>query len=136
MNNSMNCIFCKIIAKEIPNHTVYEDDFVLAFLDIFPCAKGHTVVIPKKHVGSLTDLTAEESRLVYSGLDSAFRKVMSVLKPDGANIGINNGAAAGQAVPHVHWHIIPRYEGDGGGSMHSIVKNPGDTPVVEIAKLF
>jgi histidine triad (HIT) family protein len=61
---------------------------------------------------------------------------MSVLKPDGANIGINNGAAAGQAVPHVHWHIIPRYEGDGGGSMHSIVKNPGDTPVVEIAKLF
>lgn len=132
----MNCIFCKIIAKEIPNHTVYEDDFVLAFLDIFPCAKGHTVVIPKKHVENLTDLTAEESRLLSAGLDSAIRKVVAVLKPGGVNVGINNGAVAGQAVPHVHWHIIPRYEGDGGGSIHSIVKNPGDTGVQELAKLF
>ncbi len=132
----MNCIFCKIIAKEVPNYTVYEDEFVLAFLDVFPHAKGHTVVVPKKHVGSLVDLTAEESRKLMAGLDSAFRRVNTILKPDGVNIGINERAAAGQVVPHIHWHILPRYEGDGGGSVHSIIKNPGDIDVKELAKLF
>jgi histidine triad (HIT) family protein len=132
----MNCIFCKIIAKEVPNYTVYEDEFVLAFLDIFPHAKGHTVAVPKKHVESLVDLTAEESQKLMVGLDSAFRRVNTVLKPDGVNIGINERPAAGQVVPHIHWHILPRYEGDGGGSVHSIIKNPGSVEVKELAKLF
>ncbi len=132
----MNCIFCKIIAKEVPNYTVYEDEFVLAFLDVFPHAQGHTVVVPKKHVESLVDVTAEESRQLMAGLDSAFRRVNTILKPDGVNIGINERAAAGQVVPHIHWHILPRYEGDGGGSVHSIIKNPGNTAVKELAKLF
>ncbi len=132
----MNCIFCKIINKEVPNYTVYEDDFVLAFLDIFPHAKGHTVVVPKQHYANLWDMSVEEFQLMAAGLRAAAGRVQARLKPDGMNIGINNGEVAGQAVPHIHWHIIPRYEGDGGGSMHSIIKNAGDVGVKEIAEMF
>ncbi len=133
----MNCIFCKIINKEIPNYTVYEDDAVLAFLDIFPCSKGHTVVIPKQHHETLSEMSAETFQQLMAGLHMAMGRVQERLKPDGMSIGINNGKAAGQAVPHVHWHIIPRYDGDGGGSMHSIVKNSAAKEgVKEIAHLF
>ncbi len=132
----MDCIFCKIIAKEIPSHLVYEDDFVVAFLDKFPCAKGHTVVIPKQHFASLWEMNSEDSTRMGAALWTVAGRVQTKLKPDGMNIGLNNGKAAGQAVPHLHWHILPRYEGDGGGSIHSIVKNPGETEVKELAKLF
>ena len=132
----MDCLFCKIVAKEIPNYTVYEDNQVLAFLDIFPCAKGHTVVIPKQHYGSLWDMNTETFQLLAAGLRAAAGRVQARLKPDGMNIGINNEPVAGQAVPHAHWHILPRYLGDGGGSMHSIIKNPGDTHVKTLAELF
>ncbi|MBI5221423.1 MAG: HIT family protein [Candidatus Magasanikbacteria bacterium] len=132
----MNCIFCKILNKEIPNYTVYEDENVLAFLDIFPCAKGHTVVIPKKHFENLWDMNVENFQAVAAGLRAATGRVQARLKPDGMNIGINNGEVAGQAVPHVHWHIIPRYAGDGGGNMHSIIKNSGDQTPAELSELF
>ncbi len=132
----MDCLFCKIIAKQIPNYTVYEDDTVLAFLDIFPCSKGHTVVIPKVHYESLWNMNMETFQLLVAGLRAAAGLVEARLKPAGMNIGINNGEAAGQAVPHAHWHIIPRYEGDGGGSMHSIVKSKTPIDVKEIAALF
>ncbi len=132
----MNCIFCKIIAKEVPNYTVYEDESVLAFLDIFPCSKGHTVVIPKQHMESVLALSIAEYDKLLEGVRAAATRVQEILQPDGFNIGINERPAAGQAVPHIHWHIIPRYEGDGGGSMHSIVKNAGNSEVKEIAKMF
>lgn len=132
----MNCIFCKILNKEIPNYTVYEDENVLAFLDIFPCAKGHTVVIPKKHFESLLDMNVETFQAVSAGLRAAAGRVQACLLPDGMNIGLNNGEVAGQAVPHLHWHVIPRYKGDGGGSMHSIIKNPGDQSVEKVFQLF
>ncbi len=132
----MNCIFCKIIAKEIPNHTVYEDANVLAFLDIFPCSKGHTVVIPKRHAERMTDLSVTEQAAVMHGVSEVMKKIDAVLKPAGMNVGWNDRAAAGQAVPHVHVHIIPRYEGDGGGSMHSIVKSKEVGEVKSIAQLF
>ena len=132
----MDCLFCKIIAKKIPNYTVYEDENVLAFLDIFPCSKGHTVVIPKQHVESLFDVSMEEWDHLQRGVREAMRRVQQILQPDGFNIGINERPIAGQAVPHSHWHIIPRYEGDGGGSMHSIVKNVGGISVGDVAELF
>jgi len=132
----MNCIFCKIIAGEIPSHIVYQDENVFAFLDIHPCSKGHTVVIPKKHFGTLEEMGTNTFATFMLGLRAAQEKVQTVLKPDGVNIGINNGSAAGQAVPHAHWHIIPRYEGDGGGSMHSIVRSKDTGDVKEIAQLF
>ncbi|MFH1291888.1 MAG: HIT family protein [bacterium] len=131
-----NCIFCKIINGEVPNHAVYEDKNVLAFLDIFPHAKGHTVVVPKKHYQDLEQLPEIEWKNLAIGLQKAMDRLRKVLNPEGFNIGINNHEIAGQAVGHVHWHILPRWQKDGGGSMHSIIKNPGEQGVEKIAKLF
>ncbi len=132
----MGCLFCKIVAGEIPNYTVYEDENVLAFLDIHPCSKGHTVVVPKKHFGNLWDMSVEEFQVLTAGLRTVAERVRTKINPDGMNIGINNEKAAGQAVGHVHWHIIPRWHNDGGTSMHGIVRNGGEVDVKETAKLF
>jgi len=132
----IDCLFCKIVAGEIPNYTVYEDENVLAFLDIFPHAQGHTVVIPKRHYTALAELPEEVWKDLAVGLKKALEKIRQVLNPTAINIAINDGLVAGQVVPHVHWHIMPRYAGDGGGSAHSIVKNPGQSKVEEIAKLL
>lgn len=133
---STDCIFCKIVRGEIPNYTVYEDDQVLAFLDIHPCAKGHTLIIPKKHFESLKEMDYEEWQGFMRGLNTARERIEEVLRPEGLNAGINERAAAGQAVPHAHWHIIPRWEGDGGGSMHSIIKSKSEVNVKAVAELF
>lgn len=131
-----DCIFCRILEKTVPNYTVYEDDFVLAFLDIFPHAKGHTVVIPKKHLETIFDLTLEETNAFFSGVKKTVEKVESVLRPAGYNIGWNQKPLGGQVVPHLHVHIMPRYLNDGGGSMHSIIKNPGDILPKNLFKQF
>ncbi len=134
--NMEDCIFCKIIKGEIPNHTVYEDERALAFLDIYPHAKGHTVVIPKKHVETYFDLDDEQVKNFSLGVRNTMKKVQEVLQSDGFNVGWNQNEVAGQVVPHLHMHIIPRYKGDGGGSIHSIIKNPGDLSVEDVFKLF
>lgn len=131
-----DCIFCKILNNEIPNYTVYEDDLVLAFLDIFPHAKGHTVVIPKHHVETLFDLTDEEVGKYFLGVKKTMEKIDAILKPAGYNVGWNQNTVAGQVVPHLHTHIFPRYGGDGGGSIHSIIKKLEDVDVKTIAELF
>lgn len=132
----MDCLFCKIINKEIPNFTIYEDENVLAFLDIFPHAMGHVVVIPKKHFDTPFEMSGEEFKNFSNGLKNALEKVQTILKPAGYNVGWNQGVAGGQVVAHLHAHILPRYQGDGGGSMHSIVKNPGTKTVKEVFDLF
>ncbi len=128
----MDCIFDKIIAGEIPCHKVFENENTLAFLDIKPHAKGHTVVIPKKHAVRVFEMDN------FGSFMEDVRAVMKILEdklhPDGFNVGWNQNHSAGQVVPHVHVHIFPRYEGDGGGSMHSIVNSPSD--VEEVAALF
>lgn len=131
-----DCIFCKIVAKEIPNHTVFEDKSVLAFLDIHPLAKGHTVIVPKWHAETLFDLSVQQLTDFFAGVRNAMQRARSVLRPDGFNVGLNHGNAGGQAVPHLHMHIIPRWVGDGGGSMHSIVCSSSDEPVAAVAQLF
>jgi len=131
-----DCIFCKIIKGEVPNYTVYEDDDVLAFLDIFPHAKGHTVVIPKKHIERIEELDESSAGALLLAIKKITKKIDEVLHPDGYNIGWNDGKSAGQVVPHLHIHIMPRWENDGGGSMHSIIKNPGEISVADLAKLF
>lgn len=133
---SKDCIFCKIAAEEIPSHKIYEDDYVLAFLDIHPCSTGHAVVIPKKHFESIEEIDAENLAFLNDGARRAAKKIYSVLKPDGMNIGLNDKPAAGQAVPHIHLHIIPRWKGDGGGSMHSIVRAKTTEPAEETVKKF
>lgn len=136
-NHSMDqCIFCKILRKEIPNHTVYEDAETLAFLDIFPCTKGHVVVIPKIHAETVFELTEEKMQILFGSVQKVMNRMQEVMNPEGFNVGWNHGKVGGQAVPHVHIHILPRWSNDGGGSMHSIVKKESDVKVEDVAKLF
>lgn len=107
-----NCIFCKIVRGEIPCSKVYEDEYVLAFLDLNPAAPGHTLVVPKKHADTLLDLkpgTGDALMQAMRKVGAAQRKVTGA---DGFNCVQNNFPAAGQEVMHVHWHVIPRTEGD------------------------
>lgn len=131
-----DCIFCKIIKGEIPNYTIYEDNHSLAFLDINPRAKGHTVVIPKIHAETLFDLNDELLHSFLLAIKKTMKKIDKVLSPYGYNVGWNHGEIGGQVVSHLHVHIMPRWEGDGGGNMHSIVNNDGGVSVEEVAKLF
>ena len=131
-----NCIFCKIGKGEIPAYKVYEDKKVLAFLDVKPHCKGHTVVIPKEHGVTIFDFKDTELQGLMIAVRKTMNRIQKVLAPDGFNVGWNHNSAAGQVVPHLHIHIMPRYLNDGGGSMHSIVKNPGSMSVGEVGKLF
>ena len=121
---------------QIPCEKVYEDEDCVAFLDIKPHAKGHTVVIPKMHGETVFDLGEETLKKVMIAITNVMKRIHDVLSPDGFNVGWNHNTAAGQVVPHLHVHIFPRYSGDGGGSMHSIIKNPGTMTVQEVAKLL
>lgn len=131
-----DCIFCKIIAGEVPNHTVYEDAHALAFLDIAPRSKGHTVVIPKVHAETLFDFNEQLTHDFLFAVKRAMEEIDTRLQPEGYNIGWNHGEAGGQAVHHLHVHILPRWIGDGGSNMHGIIENPGETSIEDIAALF
>ncbi len=132
----MDCIFCNIIKGEVPNYTVYEDENVLAFLDIHPTVEGHTVVIPKTHGATILDFSEQVLGQLMKGAQRASERLNEILHPDGFSIGLNHGEAAKQGVSHLHVHIIPRYHGDGGGSMHSIVRQDGMRTVEDVSKLF
>lgn len=108
----MDCIFCKIIAGEIPSHQVYEDDATVAFLDINPASRGHTLVVPKHHTNGLYDIEPDALSNVAVVAQRIALRIRDVLHPDGLNIVQNSGAAAGQAVFHYHVHVIPRWHGD------------------------
>ena len=104
-----NCIFCALAAGEIPSFKVYEDDLVLAYLDINPFTEGHTLVIPKEHYTGLLDTPADVLKEVVARVQKVAAHLKAALPCDGFNILQNNGEAAGQTVPHVHFHIVPRY---------------------------
>jgi histidine triad (HIT) family protein len=104
-----DCLFCKIRDGEIPCHKVYEDDLILAFLDIQPLTRGHTLVIPKEHASSMDQLSSDSAAALGKALPIVSS---SVLKATGAiayNLIQNNGHEAGMTIAHVHVHIIPRY---------------------------
>lgn len=107
------CLFCKIVKGEIPSYKVYEDEKTFAFLDINPINIGHTLVIPKNHVSRIS--MAEEGDLL--ALTKALKKVITgvedALSVDNLNVFVNQGEYAGQLVPHLHYHIVPRHAGDG-----------------------
>lgn len=117
---SEDCIFCSIVAGDIPARTVYETDDVLAFLDANPLARGHTLVIPKTHAQHVGDLDDATARNLFAAVTELTPEVQSTVGADAANVGINDGEAAGQEVPHVHVHIIPRFDGDGGAPLHAV----------------
>ena len=107
-----NCVFCAIAAGEIPSFKIYEDDLVLAYLDINPFSKGHTLVIPKAHTKGLLDTDNAVLADVIAKVKKVAAHVALTIGCDGFNILQNNGDAAGQTVRHVHFHIIPRWNGD------------------------
>ncbi|MGM0591416.1 MAG: HIT family protein [Halobacteriota archaeon] len=117
---SEECIFCRIVDGDIPSRTVYEDESVLAFLDVNPLSRGHTLVIPKAHHERLNDTPVDLAADVFAALHELTTAVEVAVDADGSNVAFNNGTAAGQEVPHVHGHIIPRFEGDGGHPVHAV----------------
>ena len=106
--NIQICPFCALA----PERVLIDNDFGIVFRDAFPVSPGHTLAIPRRHVGSFFDLTGEERDAILALLEQAKEGVDAEFHPDGYNIGINDGTAAGQTVPHLHIHLIPRYTDD------------------------
>ncbi|MBC7222086.1 HIT family protein [Candidatus Bipolaricaulota bacterium] len=117
----MNCPFCRIAQGQLFAHLLYEDDRVLAFLDAEPMVPGHTLVVPKAHVERFTELPEEEASRIFAVAVRVGRALQEALGAPGFTVGLNDGRVAGQGVPHVHLHLIPRFPGDGGKSLHSIL---------------
>lgn len=113
VDKNSNCIFCKIARHEIPSYIVYEDKDVLAFLDIKPVSKGHTTIITKKHFTNISDSSEDILKKIIIAVKKVSNALMKVTKAKGFNVCVNNFRAAGQAINHLHFHIIPRYENDG-----------------------
>jgi histidine triad (HIT) family protein len=113
MSTSANCIFCKIATGQIPSLKVYEDEVVFAFLDIGPLVQGHTLVIPKAHTATTMDAPPELLAAIAKRLPELSRAVLAATGTKACHILTNNGAEAKQTVAHLHYHIIPRREGDG-----------------------
>ncbi|MFC6837215.1 HIT family protein [Halomarina ordinaria] len=128
-----DCVFCAIVDDEIPSHTVYEDDAVLAFLDANPLAPGHTLVVPKAHHERLNDLPADRASRVFAAVHALVPAVEEAVDADATTVGFNNGTAAGQEVPHVHAHVVPRFDGDGGGPIHAAMGTRPDLSDEELA---
>ncbi|MHA2282940.1 MAG: HIT family protein [Promethearchaeota archaeon] len=106
--NETDCIFCKIINREIPSKIVFENDLNLAFLDISPISKGHTIIIPKNHYFTLEDIPDHELAETIKLVKKISMRIYQILQIDGYNILQNNFTAAGQVINHFHIHIIPR----------------------------
>ena len=117
------CIFCKIVKGEAPAHRVFEDERSLVFMDIFPVADGHTLVIPKAHCANLMEAAEQDLRVVISHARRVACAIREVIEPDGIGVFQLNGSAAGQTVLHYHMHLIPRTRGD---TLQLHTRIPGD----------
>lgn len=115
------CIFCAIAEGTADARIVAETEDAIAFLDANPLAPGHTLVIPKDHSETLDEMPAMTGEAVFSLLHELVPVVEEAVDADASTVGFNNGRAAGQEVGHVHGHIVPRFEGDGGGPIHGVV---------------
>ena len=109
----MDCLFCKIIAGEIPSYKLYEDDLIYVMLDRYPSARGHSLILPKRHSADVYDLTDEECSRIFVTSKKVALSLRESLDFEGLNLLQNNGKAAGQAINHFHLHLIPRFKGDG-----------------------
>jgi histidine triad (HIT) family protein len=126
------CLFCKIINNELPALVIYENEEALAVLDIHPRAPGHSMVLPKMHVENILQLPDEKIAGVFKGVKAVTALLEQSLGPEGFTIGINHGRVSGQAIEHLHIHIIPRWSNDGGGSIHSVVNNVPQEDLTDI----
>lgn len=111
-NDDHHCIFCKIVRGEIPSARLVETETAIAFLDINPVCKGHTLLLPKAHHPVLAELSDELAGKVGALLPRLCRAVAAATGAEGLNVIVNNGRVAGQTIDHCHWHIIPRWSDD------------------------
>ena len=128
----MSCIFCRIVAGDIPAEVVDRTPHTLAFLDVTPLADGHTMVVPRAHVACIETLEPAASDALFRTVQRLAGPVREAVGATGSTIGINNGDATGQTIPHVHVHIVPRWANDGGGSVHTIFQSGDRRPVKEV----
>jgi len=130
----MDCIFCKIIAGEIPAKILKETSSTISFLDAFPLAKGHVLVIPKNHHQKIQDMSNEENTDLFSLVHQMISKVDTLT---GATlVAVHNGKEAGQEVPHVHVHLVPRSANDSAGTIHSMFNSTLKLSESEIEELY
>ena len=108
-----DCVFCKIIAGQVPSKKLFETEKVEAFLDAFPSTKGHSLIIPKKHYETLLEIPEEDLKEVIVVAKKVAEAIVNATKADGFSLVQNNKEAAGQLVKHVHFHIVPRFKDDG-----------------------
>jgi histidine triad (HIT) family protein len=118
-----NCVFCKIAAGKIPAKIVMQNDRVIALLDAFPLAVGHTLVISRSHYAKIQDMGEQDAMAIFEIAWKVAGAVEAGSQVDASTIAIHNGSEAGQEIPHVHVHIVPRKSGDGAGAIHSMFKN-------------
>jgi histidine triad (HIT) family protein len=112
---NLSCVFCDIIQRATPSHVIYEDEEFIAILDKYPISIGHTLVLPKRHLGRVQDLSQKEFCALYARVYALNASITSRLGATASHISINDGPAANQLIPHVHVHIIPRSENDNAG---------------------
>ena len=109
---SNDCLFCRIVAGTIPATKVYEDAEVVAFLDIHPVNLGHVLIVPKPHHATLAELPDPLAEAAARVVPRLSRAILAATSAPGLHLVVNNGVVAGQTIHHVHWHLIPRFEGD------------------------
>ncbi len=122
----MNCLFCDILDGKRDGHFLYEDDSHVAFLDKYPIDVGHSLVLPRKHHEKITDMTPESVGTVFALVPKIAKAILEATGADAFSIGQNNGRAAKQIVPHVHIHIIPRYNNKGTAWTKRQISNDND----------
>ena len=117
----MDCIFCKIVKREIPAKIIGETEKSLAFIDAFPLTKGHSLVIPKNHYEKMQDISAEDNADLFETVRRVISKVDKI--SNATLLAVHNGKESGQEIPHVHVHLIPRSAEDSAGPVHSMFKD-------------
>ena len=130
----MDCIFCKIISRQIPAKILNETSHSICFLDAFPLTKGHVLVIPKNHHKKIQDMSIIENSDLFSLVHAMMSKVDSIT--GSTLIAIHNGETAGQEIPHVHVHLVPRSKSDSAGPIHSMFNSSLNLPNSEIEKYY
>lgn len=131
-----NCIFCKIAQKKIDAKIIDENENAIAFLDAFPLTAGHTLVITKNHYAKLQDVEFDQINQLFSLANKILPSIEKGTGVQSTLIAIHNGKDAGQEIPHLHVHIVPRKLGDGGGSIHSMFDSSHRLEESEMIRVF
>jgi len=130
----LDCIFCKIVKKEIPAKIIFETEKSLAFMDAFPLTKGHSLVVTKTHYEKVQDISKEDNADLFETVRRTISKVDKIT--DATLLAVHNGKQSGQEVPHVHVHLIPRSSEDSAGPVHSMFPNPPQLSDKDIQTIY